>query len=276
MEKSICTGPAKGRSGATIILAGDKAIKIGVNLSSQHAHCSLLFPLTPFVYDYIPLSSEPHCEDIYVMERLSEPDTLVDGWAVDTLKNMRRSLTAVWARSCRHVLDYGNWEQELTIWCGRQGFDIAPLMKEYGMEGLLRGAPYLIHGDPTLANVLVRVHGAVLDTRELVICDPIKPTGKIPSHYTVDLGKMLQSAIGWERQILDLEIDTPTAIAAVLYGEPHVQVCRSWFWCMVHLLRILPYVPIFQDDYMWAARRAQRIYKDLIAQKVDKCYMPLI
>lgn len=275
MEKGIRTGPAKGRSGAVIVLTERRAIKVGARLHQQYSYLSALYPLTPRTYGYMVID-ESREEDMYIMERLEEPDFNQPDWSVNTLKAMRKSLEVVWARSSpsRDYGTYRDWQRELTEFCGKKGFDIKPIVDELAMECVLAGAPYVIHGDPTLANVMFRKNPLT----PLVICDPIVPQGKIPSHYTVDIGKMLQSAIGWENLLFGLEQDNTACVAAVFGKDPSgLEVRRGWFWCMVHLLRILPYVSVFGDEYLWAHANARAIYKDLISQKVDGvCYMPSI
>lgn len=49
----------------------------------------------------------------------------------------------------------------------------------------------LTHGDPTIDNVMLR-------NGEIVLIDPIPATPAIPDHRAVDLGKMIQSYVGYE------------------------------------------------------------------------------
>lgn len=118
----------------------------------------------------------------------------------------------------------------------------------------------LVHGDPTFDNVMFRE-----STGDMVLVDPLPSliTGPaIPDLRCVDLGKMLQSAVGWE---------------AVRYGDPEegfsvewreVRVvprdANEWYATVLfgatHLLRTLPYVT---DDQ----RREQirRLVRDTLA-----------
>lgn len=105
-------------------------------------------------------------------------------------------------------------------------YDYSNLLdKLYGGEDV---STCLIHGDPTVANLMRRGSKPVL-------IDPIRPVGKIPSIKAVDQGKMLQSVLGWEELVLGLEIDTPKKL-------PELVPADVAFWCGVHHLRILPYL----------------------------------
>lgn len=294
MEEGIRTGQSKkGRSGAQIIFAGSKVIKIGKNLKDQYEQCFVLYPVTPYVEEYVTIQEGDGVNPelgLYIMERLDEPERLSETYftaPVDMLCTMRATLETVWRQRLANTAryDYMDWESKLKEFCASKGVYVGSLINSLKLDEIMAGVPYPIHGDPTLANVLMRnnpaVSGAVPTSKSLVICDPIAPGGKIPAHYTVDIGKMLQSAIGWETVIYGLHIPREECIAAALGvrgRQPSLQeVQRAWFWCMVHLLRILPYVAAGSVTYVWAMTHAQAIYKDLKADKVlDPCYMPLI
>jgi hypothetical protein len=108
----------------------------------------------------------------------------------------------------------------------------------------------VIHGDPTLDNVLMTADGF------LRITDPIPPQwlGK-PSIKAVDHGKILQSFLGWE---------------VVLRGAPHIDYAwpkfmeendtakRAMFWAMVAVKRIA-----FRDMSDSITQWANRVAKEL-------------
>lgn len=95
------------------------------------------------------------------------------------------------------------------------------------------------HGDPTVDNMLQRRDGT------LVMIDPIPASGHMPALLAVDLGKMLQSARGYEqvkygyhplgarlsceREIFENEHDNDQQLADYFHA--------------VHLLRLIPYQP---------------------------------
>jgi hypothetical protein len=89
----------------------------------------------------------------------------------------------------------------------------------------------VIHGDPTLDNVLMTKQGFVR------ITDPIPPRWlKKPSIVAVDHGKMLQSLLGWEVVL--------RGVPLIRYSWPNFmlndywEVRRAIFWAMVAVKRI--------------------------------------
>jgi hypothetical protein len=93
----------------------------------------------------------------------------------------------------------------------------------------------LTHGDPTIENVMLR-------EQDLVLIDPLPATPAVPDLLCVDVGKMMQSAVGWEcvryGRPFDHGIDD---LARCLTLAEHEWDAAS-YWCGVHLLRTLPYV----------------------------------
>jgi hypothetical protein len=172
--------------------------------------------------------------DWYDMERLSEVRVPVDSTEMLQLLDRARSLLAgaVWSQQPFYS-DFG-WYVRLHRWCDLN----APwLVAE--LDELYAGPPARsvcrIHGDPTLANVMRR-------GLDLVLIDPIPPGGKVPALREVDVGKLLQSAIGWEHQ---LDADWPPGaqefVDQVLRYESDEMRRKSHFWLAVHCARILPY-----------------------------------
>jgi hypothetical protein len=259
-----------GYSGAVIKPCSTGIMKVapkGTLLLQQARQCENLYPLTPKVTGTWCTENE----DGYIMEKLEEPEEPRYGdhslWVLGTLARMRAMLHGeAWAKPLRQS---DSWVDLMNTWIGR----IAPsylitklqwMLHTYFEDKLVSGCT--IHGDPTLANVLYRKNG------DLVISDPIPPVGKMPSHYTVDLGKLLQSAIGWETLLYDWRYNKDTAIASVLrtYSKP-VQA-KAWFWCAIHCLRILPY-SLEKRIEQWAITNAE--YATNRAKEYE-CYMPSI
>lgn len=94
----------------------------------------------------------------------------------------------------------------------------------------------LTHGDPTLENTMLR-------GTDLVLIDPTPATLAVPDIIAVDLGKMLQSVIGWEHARYGWPKWTiPVACIRNLCADDNEwQATR--YWCVVHLLRAMPYMP---------------------------------
>lgn len=94
------------------------------------------------------------------------------------------------------------------------------------------------HGDPTLDNLMV-------DHDHLIhIIDPLPSSDKIPPLRAVDLGKMLQSAFGYELvkfQSLRHVIDAGVLLREMKSRETDADMYAAMFFCAVHYLRLLPY-----------------------------------
>jgi hypothetical protein len=114
--------------------------------------------------------------------------------------------------------------------------------------------PCLIHGDPTLDNMLLK-------DGQIRITDPIPPQYlNRPCLRSVDQGRLLQSFLGWE---------------TVLRGMPHISymwpefMCdyktalRAIFWCMVVLKRIS--VKDTTNAGIWAGKIAEELQCELLS-----------
>lgn len=98
-----------------------------------------------------------------------------------------------------------------------------------------------IHGDPTLANMC-------FDGLNLRFIDPKTPGNGIPPLASVDLGKIMQSWLGWEHALFwqqrRLTHEPIEDMYVGLQVDPFVNfpeedLRRAIFWCMVHFLRIV-------------------------------------
>lgn len=93
----------------------------------------------------------------------------------------------------------------------------------------------LIHGDPTIANCVRR------NKKHLVILDPI-PSDLWPHLKAVDLGKMLQSAIGYEAWLNNMKsIDPKESLNTVLLNESEDDIKAAEIFLLIHLIRLIPY-----------------------------------
>lgn len=106
-----------------------------------------------------------------------------------------------------------------------------------------------IHGDPTLSNLFIR-------DGDLVLSDSIRRE-YIPSFFEVDLGKILQSMLGWETVAYGyrpIDFDEPS------WWPDYDTRRRSLFWCGVHCLRILARKPNRPDVREWCQFTIDRCF----------------
>jgi hypothetical protein len=101
----------------------------------------------------------------------------------------------------------------------------------------------LSHGDATVDNVMLRANPP---SARLVLIDPIPATPAVPDLQCVDVGKMLQSALGFECARYDVPISPRNTqhMVNTIRGRLSGDEWRaSSYWCSVHLARALPYMP---------------------------------
>jgi len=132
----------------------------------------------------------------------------------------------------RHV-----WCREVKVRDRDPLFDTLPLW--------VKEPKCVIHGDPTLDNVLMTKDGMMR------ITDPIPPAFlRKPSIKGVDHGKILQSFLGWEvvlRGAPQIQYQWPN------YMQDYDTAKRAIFWAMVALKRIAKR-DIFDSATQWATR----------------------
>lgn len=187
-------------------------------------------------------------DESYVMERLAVPPLrLLDHQLV--LRTMVNQLiTHVWYRSAVAPLNQDMLQAKLeTLIQTYQFGHIWPwVYRVHSAVNWKKIPACLTHGDPTFDNVMIRER-----TGELVLADPIPATLIVPDQRCVDVGKILQSVVGWE----EVRYGTGMHRFCVKPAELHAHLTdltdgwfddNEWrasvFWCVVHLLRTLPYV----------------------------------
>ena len=102
--------------------------------------------------------------------------------------------------------------------------------------GAYNFGPELTHGDPTAENVMNRAgYGNVL-------IDPIKSSEAVPDSPVIDVGKMLQSAYGWEsaKHRTGVVAYKPADVADALNDDELFEIGQSW--AVVHIVRAVPYI----------------------------------
>lgn len=91
----------------------------------------------------------------------------------------------------------------------------------------------LVHGDPTIENVMSRFS-------DLVLIDPIPATEYAPDLLAVDLGKVLQSVCGYE-SVITGGWGHPENRSWLRTFNAAEQVAAKHF-CLYHIVRLLPYL----------------------------------
>lgn len=130
------------------------------------------------------------------------------------------------------------WREELTEHIIKQAhdFDLNSDMVMRLLESLPDPTRFAtIHGDPTLANIVYR-------GKSWWWIDPLdRPY--IPGDPHVDLGKMFQSCLGYERVILgyDDELEADTKLMRKLAAKSCLSYSLAFAWCQVHMIRLLRY-----------------------------------
>lgn len=213
-----------GLSGAVVVVTDREAIKVarenparvveqGVWLAQQTA------PQLPQVYTMLRSG--------YAMERLDPIPTakvklpqLVDALA-----------TALWQRVGVVPVD----TPQTMLYAGRILREHAPALEAVALERLAFIRPInacLTHGDPTAENVMLR-------NGTYVVIDPIPATTRVPDDLAVDVGKILQSAHGWEGMKGEERASFTPSDVEELFSPSAFEVAT--LWCIVHFIRTLPY-----------------------------------
>lgn len=236
-----------GMSGARI-----EVVKTGLNVADQARYCrDLGCDVAPAIY-WIHEDCDRSL-DAYSMELL-QPAALT----FDNFVAMHGVVSELWKQPAR-VWNGPDWFDELYYFL--VGSDsLREKLTELYMHQYDQPRAGLIHGDPTMANLMQRRDG------QLVITDPIRPVGKVPSLVDVDRGKLLQSVMGWEVQLGAPEWRTGKINAlcqVVLKGLTRLESHRAWFWCAVHLARTVPYTQADLYLNQWAAETIHSIINSL-------------
>lgn len=231
-----------GHSGATFIHADDRILKIATNGSGRAEERVTLQGY------YMRALKDTGCVariiDVgtgwYTMERLWQRD-----WP---LHDVLRAARHLWRRPERKLFecDSHGLSTIATIGdyaCARDvelGSELCARMSKISLSNSPR---VLSHGDLTRENIMCR---GTTHRDELVFIDLIPPTGPhLPPLRAFDLGKLMQSMIGWET------IEYGPSPPKVSWGPGELHTLRNEFdpdelklaelFCVYHLIRALPY-----------------------------------
>lgn len=219
----------RGLSGATVIVLGSFTVKVGEPGRVGRSASDQGYWITKQPR-HLPL---PHVTDVfncgYVMRTLTPPPLDFE-WA-----RALDALEVIWASNAAPFwswMYHRKYVERLCTWVP-QAHVLLDRLTDVELSNLRHGP---VHGDPTVANVM-------LDAGERVILiDPVPPRVDLPQMPASDLGKMLQSAYGFERKVLDASVEYGDLEDAVM-GRCRDDAERSAtrYFAAVHLLRAVPY-----------------------------------
>lgn len=232
-------GALRGSSGATFRTEHEyrQVVKSGDNRVGQQGRYIESFgrnTTLPSVYGTGTFS--------YRMELLSDPSPLaiIDPFRL-TIRYIEMLSKTIWCHSAETL--YDEHEHFLKIGELTQGdyttfIQMTDFHSTIDWGSLSSGRT---HGDPTFDNLMHRRNG------DLVIIDPLPPTQAVPDLVSKDVGKIMMSLVGFESVRYGTgHHDAERSVEALMYireefGEHEYRA--SLYWCAVHLLRAIPYMP---------------------------------
>lgn len=216
-----------GQSGAVVHVVNDSAIKVNWSAPARVVEQGEWLkanaaPNLPTVQAILPSG--------YIMERLTPVAT-----ANVELGGVLAALQAcVWNSAPVNLVNTPETLLKVSLILDKH----APELLEAAVEQLayIRSTvDCLTHGDPTAENVMLR------NESEYVLIDPLPSTEAIPDDMAVDVGKLLQSAHGWESMKGEQRASFVLTDVANLVDDDNVFEVAE-LWCIVHFIRTLPYI----------------------------------
>lgn len=200
------------------------------------------------------------CDDGYEMEVLS---TAPHRGQLAMVTVFGKLVTQVWPRPPFQPEWLGGWLKPLYDWAKMAPWILPILPKLYWEEPPESYHYSLIHGDPALSNLMLR------GDHTLIITDPMprmEYRAEIPSLKEVDMGKLIQSAMGWERM---LGCDAANSMwedqEEVLRLIPETHQAKAMLWGAIHLARVAIRAPKKGRWKIagWAEDASRRLVKEL-------------
>ncbi len=249
LEKSIQdTMLDFGFSEAEIFVGKDSILKMMplAKIQAEHIH-QLGSNVCPRIYDVK--------KDFYIMEKLAQPKP-IELFSETAIIEIHRILKKYVHTKNPPSFDY-QWTEKLKKFLSRYS-DLVDyrIVDEFYNPKIPSSETCLIHGDTTLANVMLR-------GKQILLIDPVAPRGKIPPLREVDYGKMLQSALGWEAIQQRLPYKENQLIESVLSPIENRRIV--FFWAMIHIIRILPRAQKRSDVARWCFKQIEYCTKELHA-----------
>lgn len=237
----------RGSSGAQITIRSDyvtKAFPGNERLYQQALYLQLKdCPFLPEVYQVR--------RDYYTMEVLSEPPyELLDHTAV--LNHMIAGLDFhIWSTPASVKLDHDALTLKIIELTNKAKMpelrtEIFKMRDQIDWNVL---HTCRTHGDATFDNVMIRP-----STGQLVLIDPIPAvtTLGIPDLRSADFGHILRSCFGFEFARYDesfMKFSIAPDYLKLFVGDEN-EWRATVFWCLIHFLRVLPYMPPTCYDQM--------------------------
>ena len=235
----------RGSSGAEFNFLGDRVVKVANAQADKHVAERVMAQgtwLQKHQSRAVPKVFQVYARS-YVMERLVVPPF----WALDhevVFHHLMAALSVnIWSQPAEMEPDLNAVYAKYTGLCTKYTLDNVERNLDHMFETIEWGdlKHCLTHGDPTLDNVMFREDDAEVG---VVIGDPIPATPAVPDIRAVDLGKILQSLLGWEEtryglRSFKLRIGTEDLRRCVTDKN---EWCATIFWSVVHMLRAMPYV----------------------------------
>jgi hypothetical protein len=250
----------------TVQLSG-ATIKIGANFCYKFAYrrdlVERLWAQAAYMVSLSNTSVRPICPKVLDITnhgyRMSRCKTVHDihGHVIDTETQQRLLVAAyqrlqdqVWEKPRINPQD-DDWLDHLTSYMKKVFAHSAVAIAKTDRQTIERALPDLalmqfdsvrIHGDATLDNIL---YGKGPDGNNLLfVSDPLPPDKRIPAARVVDLGKLLQSAHGWEFLKYDGRWAAPSTenIERLLHMIPERERYGAAIWFGIHVARIIPYI----------------------------------
>lgn len=254
MTKDITTWVST--SGASITMFDDYVIKSGQGKVGQRidAQADWLQEFATSEYVVPVLSRAP---GLVVMPRLQRIVTMSDVYRVQL--RIIGALDDVWDRPAK-ILEPEPYLRDLVYFESQAaeyfGIDVMERMSE--MESGIKWGDLprcRTHGDPTWCNTMLHPNG------KLMLIDPIPADERVPDIRAVDLGKLLQSCLGWEIVAHGWRLKFSADAWRWVYIECNDD--NEWlatkYWCLIHLTRLVPYFQDREDVVKWASETAQQI-----------------
>lgn len=220
--------------------------KRGQGVREQGALCVALGPhVAPRIYDLLVDGYE-----MEILEQCPVHDETILSIVYDRLYK------SVWSREDIVPVWNGGWLAPLHAWARSTApWLIYSINEQYPVEPVYGYNP--IHGDPTIANVMMRGD-------HHVITDPMprmRYRAEIPNRIEVDLGKLVQSAAGWENHL-----GCPHALVReedlILNMLDDTLRRRALLWAGIHLARIAARATKKQNES--TAQWAEWLSKELV------------